>query len=137
MADFSQVRVARPTEDLGAIERFYVEGLGLPKLGEFEGHAGYDGLFIGLPGRDHHLAFTRRDDGGPCPAPSRDNLLVLYYPDPAARGDVVARLEGLGHVPVEPLNPYWRDFGITIEDPDGWRVVLVHGSGLRGAAPTQ
>lgn len=135
MADYVQVRVARPTEDLGKIERFYIEGLGLPKLGGFEGHAGYDGLFIGLPGQGHHLAFTRRDGAGPCPAPSLDNLVVLYYPDLEARDAVVARLSELGHTPVEPLNPYWRDFGVTLEDPDGWRVVLVHGRGLEDAAP--
>ncbi len=135
MADFVQVRVARPSEDLSEIERFYVEGLGLPKLGGFDGHAGYDGLFIGLPGHDHHLAFTRRDGGGSCSAPSQDNLLVLYYPDLAARNEVVARLAKQGHMPVEPLNPYWRDFGVTLEDPDGWRVVLVHGRGIEGAAP--
>jgi hypothetical protein len=32
-------------------------------------------------------------------------------------------MRALGHDPVEPENPYWRD-DLTFEDPDGWRVVL-------------
>jgi hypothetical protein len=35
-----------------------------------------------------------------------------------------------GHPAVEPENPYWRDIGVTVEDPDGWRVVLVQGEGI-------
>ena len=27
--------------------------------------------------------------------------------------------------PVEPANPYWASHGVTFEDPDGFRVVLV------------
>lgn len=125
-----QVRVARPTDNLEALERFYCEGLGLRKLGGFQGHAGYDGIFIGLPGFDYHLEFTRHEHGSPCPAPTRDNLLVLYIPDEVALEQVVARLEAMGHPPVEPENPYWLGRGVTIEDPDGWRVVLVATSGI-------
>jgi YycE-like protein len=35
---------------------------------------------------------------------------------------VVARL---GVEPVPPANPYWAEHGLTFEDPDGFRVVLV------------
>ena len=30
-----------------------------------------------------------------------------------------------GADPVEPANPYWAECGMTVEDPDGFRVVLV------------
>jgi hypothetical protein len=43
---------------------------------------------------------------------------------------VQARLEALGHRPVEPENPYWRDKSVTFEDPDGWRVVLCATEGI-------
>jgi hypothetical protein len=43
---------------------------------------------------------------------------VLYLGD----AEVVARL---GAQPVEPANPYWAEHGLTFEDPDGFRVVLV------------
>jgi catechol 2,3-dioxygenase-like lactoylglutathione lyase family enzyme len=120
----AQVRIVRPTDRLVEVTAFYRDALGLPVLDSFTGHAGYDGVFIGLPGRDYHLAFIRRPDNSPCPAPTRDNLLVLYIPDPAHLAGLRARLEGLGHKEVEPDNPYWRGRAVTYADPDGWRVVL-------------
>lgn len=42
-----QVRVARPTDKLKEIERFYCEGLGLEKVASFQNHDGYDGLMVG------------------------------------------------------------------------------------------
>ena len=74
-----------------------------------------------------HLEFTHADGGSPCPAPTRDNLLVLYILDQQAFRNAVHRLEEAGHQPVEPENPYWRNHGKTYEDPDGWRVVLYDG----------
>jgi len=123
----ARVRVARPTDRLDDVLRFYRDGLGLPQLGAFEDHAGYSGAFLGLPGDEHHLEFTTHEDGSPCPAPSRDNLLVLYFETPSAADRAAARLAALGHEPVEPENPYWTtdEDSVTVEDPDGWRVVLV------------
>jgi YycE-like protein len=126
----TQLRIARPTDKLEEVVRFYVEGVGLKHLGGFEGHAGYDGVFIGLPGYGVHLEFTRHEAGSPCPAPTRDNLLVLYVPDVAARDAIVARLSVLGYPPVAPENPYWAREGVTVEDPDGWRVVLQNTRGI-------
>lgn len=123
----ARTRVARPTDRLGDVRRFYGELLRLPELGSFEGHAGYSGVFFGLPGLDHHLEFTHHESGSPCPAPTRDNLLVLYFTDAAAVDAIVERLTASGHPPVEPENPYWTTImeSVTVEDPDGWRVVLV------------
>lgn len=118
------VRVARPTDRLEAVVAFYEEGLGLPRIGSFQGHAGYDGVMLGLPGQEYHLEFTRHAEGSPCPAPTRDNLLVLYFSDHEHLARLRAKLESLGHRPVEPENPYWRGKSVTFEDPDGWRVVL-------------
>ncbi|MDF2626759.1 MAG: hypothetical protein K0R39_590 [Symbiobacteriaceae bacterium] len=125
-----QVRVARPTDKLAEVVRFYQEGLGLEVIGGFEGHDGYDGVMLGLPGRAYHLEFTRHEHGSPCPAPSRDNLLVFYIPDKIALDAMVERLGAMGHRPVEPENPYWGRRGVTFEDPDGWRVVLQNTAGI-------
>jgi len=125
-----QVRFARPTDQLNAVVRFYTEGLGLPVVASFAGHDGYDGVMIGLPGRDLHLEFTQHIDGSPCPAPTRDNLLVLYISDQTAIDRLAARLAAMGHAPVEPENPYWLDKSVTFEDPDGWRVVLMNTTGI-------
>jgi hypothetical protein len=125
-----QVRVARPTDRLEAVVRFYCDGLGLQKIGSFSGHAGYSGVMLGLPGHDYHLEFTQHDEGSPCPAPTRDNLLVFYMPDRAAMDRLVERLGALGYSPVPPENPYWERQGVTFEDPDGWRVVLMNTRGI-------
>jgi catechol 2,3-dioxygenase-like lactoylglutathione lyase family enzyme len=123
------VRIARPTDQLDGVVRFYHDGLGLPELERFAGHAGhagYRGVVLGLPGTQYHLEFTQHDYGSPGPAPSRDNLLVLYFDDPAQIEQVATRLVALGHRPVEAENPYWTENGaITLEDPDHWRVVLM------------
>ncbi len=125
-----QVRIARPTDRLEEVVRFYRDALGLVEVGSFEGHAGYDGVMLGLPGREYHLEFTRHAEGSPCPAPSKDNLLVLYVEDRAARDAMVERLRAHGHHPVPPENPYWAERGVTFEDPDGWRVILMNTSGI-------
>jgi hypothetical protein len=123
---FVQVRVARPTDRLAAIIDFYGNALGLPELFRFTGHAGYDGVMFGLPGAGHHLEFTARPGAGPYPAPTPENLLVLYFADEGEQQEVAARLATFGHRPVPAENPYWTDHGgITVEDPDGWRVVLM------------
>jgi catechol 2,3-dioxygenase-like lactoylglutathione lyase family enzyme len=127
---FVQVRVARPTDRLDEVVRFYRDGLGLKQIGSFEGHAGYSGVMLGIPGRDYHLEFTHHEEGSPCPAPTKDNLLVFYIPDREAVERFTARLAGLGHTPVEPENPYWKNGGVTFEDPDGWRVVLMNTGGI-------
>jgi catechol 2,3-dioxygenase-like lactoylglutathione lyase family enzyme len=121
-----QVRIARPTDKLDEVVRFYSEGLGLKVVGSFEDHQGYSGGLLGLPGHAYHLEFTQHVDGSACPAPTRDNLLVFYIPDKKAIGRIAARLPGLGYRAVEAENPYWKEKGITIEDPDGWRVVLMN-----------
>lgn len=125
-----QVRVARPTDQLDKIKEFYVDGLGLEVVGHFENHQGYDGLMIGLPGKVYHLEFTQHVDGSPCPAPTHDNLLVFYMPDAKQIEVVVNRLDSLGYPVVEPENPYWAERGKTIEDPDGWRIVLMNTNGI-------
>lgn len=122
----AQLRFARPTDKLREVIRFYCEGLGLRPLGSFENHAGYSGIMLGLPGSSVHLEFTEHEEGSPCPAPTKDNLLVLYIPDRSALERIVSRMASMGYASVPPENPYWEQKGVTIEDPDGWRVVLMN-----------
>ncbi|MBF6068788.1 VOC family protein [Nocardia farcinica] len=122
----AQVRLARPTDRLGDVVRFYVAGLGLRELYRFENHAGYDGVMVGLPGAGYHLEFTSHVDGSPGVAPSAENLLVLYFAGEAAMYETAQRLGEFGVEPVEAENPYWTEHGaLTFPDPDGWRVVLM------------
>ena len=41
---------------------------------------------------------------------------------------VSERLQSMGYPQVEPENGYWKELGVTIEDPDGWRIVLMNRS---------
>ena len=127
----AQVRIARPTDQLEAVVAFSRDALGLRELGRFEGHAGYAGVLLGLPGREYHLEFTTHAAGSPGRAPSDDNLLVLYVGDDAGRDVIAAGLRAAGHESVDAANPYWAATGaLTFEDPDGWRVVLVPNDGV-------
>lgn len=125
-----QVRIARATANLEAVLRFYHEGLGLPQIGSFTDHSGYSGVMLGLPGQGHHLEFTHKLTRGRSVPADEDDLLVLYIPEKQTIGRLVVKLGALGYFPCSPANPYWEDKGVTIADPDGWRVVLVEGAGL-------
>lgn len=127
-----QMRIARPTDRLNDIIQFYEEGLGLEKVGGFKGkdHYGYEGAMYGLPGTGVHLEFTAHEEGTPCPAPTKDNLLVLYIPDKDAINQILTNLKYLGYFAAEPENQYWGTDGVTIEDPDGWRIVLMNTVGI-------
>lgn len=116
-----EVRFARHSEQLDEVVCFYRDGIGLPEIGRFEGHDGYDGVFLAIPGTGAHLELS---SGGAhaAPAPHPETLLVLYLGSREAVDEVVARV---GAEPVEPANPYWAANGVTLEDPDGFHVVLV------------
>ena len=119
-----QLRVARHTHRLEEILVFYRDGLGLPEIGRFEGHDGYDGVFLAVPGTDAHLEFTSGGGHAP-PGPHPESLLVLYLGSAEA---VAEAYERIGAAPVEPANPYWRRNAVTLADPDGFQVVLVPSS---------
>ena len=57
--DKAHLRVARPTDDLDAVVKFYRDGLGFEVLYEFKGHDGFDGVMMGRKGAAYHLEFTR------------------------------------------------------------------------------
>jgi len=118
------LRVARATDRLDEVVRFYVTGLGLDKLGSFENHDGFDGVMVGRPGSPYHLEFTHQRGHIVGNAPTKDNLLVFYLPDDGEWRSAVDRMEAAGYAPVPSLNPYWDLKGRTFEDPDGYRVVL-------------
>ncbi|MCP1164882.1 MULTISPECIES: VOC family protein [Bacillus] len=125
MKNWVKFRIARPTDRFEKVIEFYEKGLGLKRISEFYNHEGYDGVMFGLPEEEYHLEFTRHIDGSPCPAPTKDNLLVFYMVEDSEMKKVSKRLHALGYDEVKPENPYWKDKGITIEDPDGWRIVLM------------
>jgi catechol 2,3-dioxygenase-like lactoylglutathione lyase family enzyme len=121
---FVRFRSARPTNDLRAVERFYVEALGCVRLGAFDDHAGFDGLIVGAPDASWQVEFVRERGVTAPRAPSREHLLVFYVADRAAIAAREAAMRAAGHAPVEPHNPYWLRHGVTFVDPDGYHVVV-------------
>lgn len=116
-----QLRIARHTGRLNQVVAFYRDGLGLPEMGGFRDHHGYDGVFLEVPGTSAHLELTTGGEHDAA-APHPESLLVFYLRDPETLRTVAARL---GVDPVAPANPYWAEHGLTFEDPEGFRVVLV------------
>lgn len=117
-------RVARHTRDLVPIIGFYQQVLGLENLGSFNDHDGYDGVFLGLPDLHWHLEFTQAGDD-PDHKPDDDDLLVFYATDREHFEKLLNNIRQLGIEELPAKNPYWNLHGITIADPDGFRIVVV------------
>ena len=118
------LRVARPTDHLEEVIRFYTEGVGLLVLGSFEDHEGFDGVMLGVPGASYHFEFTRKHGHTAGRAPTYDNLLVFYVDDRQEWLNATDRMAAAGYQSVPSFNPYWDRLGKTYEDPDGYRVVI-------------
>lgn len=118
------LRIARPTDQLEEVIRFYTVGIDLKVLGLFEDHEGFDGVMLGIPGDSYHLEFTRKRGHAAGRAPTQDNLLVFYIPDRQQWLERTERMSAAGYQPVPSFNPYWDRSGKTYEDPDGYRVVI-------------
>ncbi|KAL1982589.1 hypothetical protein VTN96DRAFT_1175 [Rasamsonia emersonii] len=132
----SHLRLARPSRDLVAAERFYVEGLGLKvlfrKKHNHHRHNHNDNnedeenelLMLGFPGAAWHLELVNvNTDNEIKPTPTEEDLLVLYV-DGEIDPVVIKRLVEADGTRVTARNPYWEQWGVTVADPDGYRVVL-------------
>lgn len=124
------LRVARPTDNLQEIVKFYRDGLGFEIIDSFEDHAGFDGVMLGHKELDYHLEFTHRRGYTSGRAPTKENLLVLYLPNKSKWEEAVKRMEECGYKAAGSENPYWDVRGKTFEDADGYRVVLQQAEAL-------
>ncbi len=90
---------------------------------------GYDEFaaitIVGLPGAVWHLEFTRAHAHAPIPTPTEEDLLVLYLGTPPSEA-LLTKLDEHGGTRVQAMNPYWTRWGVTVQDPDGYRLVLSH-----------
>jgi catechol 2,3-dioxygenase-like lactoylglutathione lyase family enzyme len=120
----AHLRVARATDHLDEVVRFYRVGLGFEVVGEFRDHEGFDGVMLGHAGMGYHFELTRERGVTAGRAPNAESLLVFYLPEAGAWEGAVARMEGAGYAAVRSHNPYWDRCGTTYEDADGYRVVL-------------
>ncbi|MFI9114738.1 VOC family protein [Streptomyces venezuelae] len=121
----THVRVARPSRDLAAAERFYVDGLGLVvQWRTTERVSGkHDLLMVGPEDGGWHFELTRDPEDPVEPAPTVEDLFVVYLGAPVQK-EQVERLLAAGGTRVPAHNPYWDEFGVTVADPDGYQLVL-------------
>ncbi|KFY41274.1 hypothetical protein V494_03095 [Pseudogymnoascus sp. VKM F-4513 (FW-928)] len=132
----THLRLARPSRSLPAVEKFYVQGLGLsvlyrsPHQGTHPDQHPEDLVMLGYPGGAWHLELVHASDGKggtqssfPVPKPTEEDLLVLYVEGPVDQG-LVDRMVAAGGERVVARNEYWERWGVTVQDPDGYRVVL-------------
>ncbi|MGH3314253.1 MAG: VOC family protein [Streptomyces sp.] len=126
----AHIRIARPSRDLAAAERFWTQGLGLDVLFRKESAAaeagpgaGYALLMVGWRYAGWHLELARDPHHPVLPGPGEEDLLVIYLDGPVP-DDLLARLERHGGRCVPARNPYWDTWGVTVRDPDGYRLVL-------------
>ncbi|GAA4856267.1 VOC family protein [Kitasatospora terrestris] len=119
------VRIARPSRDLAAAEDFWVGGLGLDVLWRSTERVPgeHDLLMVGPAGGTWHFELTHDPDHPLDPTPTVDDLFVLYLGAPVDPA-LVERLLAHGGSRVAAHNPYWDEWGVTVADPDGYRLVL-------------
>lgn len=122
----AHVRIARPSRDLSAAERFYVDGLGLSVVWRTSASGApgeHDLIMLGWPEAGWHFELVY-DEGNPItPTPTVEDLFVIYLNGPVDE-ELIERLIAAGGTRVTAHNPYWERWGVTIEDPDGYRLVL-------------
>ncbi|MFE3503584.1 VOC family protein [Kitasatospora sp. NPDC059160] len=122
----AHVRIARPSRDLAAAEHFWAAGLGLDVLYRHTTDGTPDEhslLMVGWPGAAWHLELVH-DPAAPVePRPTADDLLVVYLGRPVDE-ELIERLEQHGGKRVPAHNPYWDAWGVTVQDPDGYLLVL-------------
>ena len=117
------LRVARHTNNLEIIENFYINVLGFEKLGGFQNHNNYDGIFIGIPDSDWHFEFTQSKTEAD--HKFDDDDIIVLYPDTITKYNKL--LESLLENDIKKIiaiNPYWNENGQMFLDPDGYRIVI-------------
>ncbi|KLT70422.1 VOC family protein [Flavobacterium sp. ABG] len=117
------LRVARHTDNLERIEHFYVNILGFERLGGFQNHNNYDGVFIGKAGLDWHFEFTQSETKAEHVF-DEDDVIVLYPETIIAYIELTNRLLNHNISSITASNPFWNENGKMFQDPDGYRIVI-------------
>lgn len=117
------LRVARHTNDLEAIENFYINILCFERLGGFENHNNYNGVFIGKPDLDWHFEFTQSETKANHIF-DEDDIIVLYPKTILEHNSILKKIIDNNITIIPAINPYWNENGKMFLDPDGYRIVI-------------
>lgn len=116
-------RLARHTNNLPQVIQFYTEVIGLERLGGFEDHEGYDGVFLGHQMIDWHLEFNTSKHNK-CRKQDPDDMVVFYFYSKFEIDEILRHASRYGIQPITARNPYWKHNGVMIVDPDGNHTML-------------
>lgn len=117
-----KLRIARHTNQLEILKRFYTSVLGLKVIGEFDGHDGYSGCFLSAENVEWEIEFTENEED-PSHQPDADDLLVFYVTRNQLE-DIKEKLQRMKVAIVLSKNPYWNLHGIEFKDPDGFGIII-------------
>ena len=93
MLSTTKLGVARRTNRLDDVVKFYRDGLGLVELHRFENHSGIVSVRLGLPSVPYYLEFTDANEHLVGKAPTTENVLVICLPNESEWTNAVARME--------------------------------------------
>lgn len=88
-----------------------------------DAEGGHALLMLGWPQAAWYLELVADPVGSMPLSPTDEDLLVLYLDGPVDHQAVNALVDAGGER-VTARNTYWDRWGITISDPDGYRLVL-------------
>src|SRR6187402_2762422 len=104
------LRVARHTNNLEKIEDFYINILGFERLGGFQNHDNYDGVFIGKSGLDWHFEFTQSQTKANHTF-DEDDMIVLYPPIILEYNNLITKILDNNISFIASKNPFWNENG--------------------------
>ncbi len=117
------LRVARHTNCLKPIIKFYTNVLALEVLGEFVNHDKYEGVFLGKSGIGWYLEFTTSDQKADHTFDPDD--ILVFYPHSLKEYQLILEKINQNNIPLgSPKNPYWVTNGVLIHDPDGYNIII-------------
>lgn len=117
------LRIARHTNNIDKIEDFYVTILGFERLGGFQNHNNYDGVFIGKPKLDWHFEFTKSSEKANHHF-DEDDILVVYPETIIEYNRLINNILENNISIITSKNPYWNENGKMFLDPDGFRIIV-------------
>ena len=117
------IRIVRPCRDLPAAEWFWCEGIGLTLLDYNDPVATGEPqrVVVGIPGASWVLVLVE----DPKAAPSPGDMLVIDRGRPLTNQEHQHILHTGGRI-VPARDSYWDKVGVTVQDPNGYLLVLSH-----------
>ena len=119
------VRIARPTDQLEEVARFYPKGSGYPSWTASPVTPATGACCSGCPACSTTWSSPSMITAAlpRCPAATTCSCSISTI---RPRWNRLPPGWPAGHLPVAAENPYWTEHGaVTVEDPDHWRVVLM------------